>query len=75
MADTDDFQDFREAVSDHATHDEAGQQMKVARTCLDMGGRSGSGVEHGRTGAAASVRGVGDARACVSRSRRLCARG
>ena len=37
MADTDDFHDCREAVTDHATHDEAAQQMKVARTCLEMG--------------------------------------
>lgn len=37
MADTDDFQDFREAVSRQTTHDEAAQQIKVARTCLEMG--------------------------------------
>ena len=39
MADTDDFQDFHEAVSEHATHDEAEQHIKVARTCLEMGMR------------------------------------
>jgi len=33
----DDFQDFREAVSEHTSHDEAAQQIKLARTCLEMG--------------------------------------
>jgi hypothetical protein len=33
----DDFQDFHDAVSKQTTHDDAGQQMKVARTCLEMG--------------------------------------
>jgi len=38
MSDTnDDFHDFHEAVSEHASHDEAAQQIKLARTCLDMG--------------------------------------
>ncbi|HTI36249.1 MAG TPA: hypothetical protein VL484_01715 [Vicinamibacterales bacterium] len=37
MSDTDDFQDFRDAVSQHANRDDAEQQMKLARTCLDMG--------------------------------------
>lgn len=33
----DDFQDFHEAVSQHTTRDEAAQQIKLARTCLEMG--------------------------------------
>ncbi|HWK11628.1 MAG TPA: hypothetical protein VNR64_16335 [Vicinamibacterales bacterium] len=33
----DEFHDFREAVSTQTTVDEAAQQMKVARTCLEMG--------------------------------------
>lgn len=37
MADTDGFDDFHEAVSSAATHDDAAQQIKVARTCLEMG--------------------------------------
>ena len=37
MADTDEFDDFHDAVSREAVHDDAAQQMKVARTCLDMG--------------------------------------
>ena len=33
----DDFQDFHAAVSQHTTRDEAAQQIKLARTCIDMG--------------------------------------
>jgi tetratricopeptide (TPR) repeat protein len=37
MSDTDDFQDFHEAVSEHTSRDEGAQQLKLARTCLDVG--------------------------------------
>jgi tetratricopeptide (TPR) repeat protein len=38
MSETDDdFQDFHEAVSRHTSHDEGARQIKLARTCLDMG--------------------------------------
>jgi Tfp pilus assembly protein PilF len=34
---SDDFQDFHDAVSQHSSRDEAEQQIRLARTCLEMG--------------------------------------